>query len=75
MPNTTHPVLFSKSKGFATYDTAVQKGHAIIDASCQGARWIVVALPSGRFLPVVIASNDAQVNMPHVASKGCGVVN
>jgi hypothetical protein len=52
-------VKFENVKGYATYDRAVKRGQEI-EASRKDVnyRWVVIALPSGRFAPMVVVNNS-----------------
>lgn len=52
-------VTFEKVRGYATYHAAQKRGE---DVAARRAdidyRWVVIALPSGRFAPMVIVNNN-----------------
>lgn len=51
---------FDEVKGYATYENARKRGEAL-ESELKGIcsfRWVVVALPSGRFAPMVIANDS-----------------
>lgn len=57
-------VQFENVKGYATRDAAVKRGmevqnkrQATMDREGWSYRWVVIALPSGRFAPMVIVNN------------------
>jgi hypothetical protein len=52
-------LTFEGVKGYATYETARKRGEEV--AAARGNvdyRWVVIALPSGRFAPMVIINNN-----------------
>ena len=50
---------FKDVKGYATYENAVKRGQEIADArSDVEYRWVVIALPNGRFTPMAIINNS-----------------
>lgn len=48
-------VKFENVRGYATYAGAQKRGEEIEAARY---RWVVIALPSGRFAPMVICNNS-----------------
>lgn len=52
-------VKFENVKGYATYANAQKRGEEL-EAKCSGVsyRWAVIALPNGRFAPLVILNNN-----------------
>lgn len=52
-------VTFKDVKGYATYAAAQKRGQEVEDAR-KGIeyRWAVIALPSGRFAPMVVVNNS-----------------
>lgn len=53
-----HHVKFENVKGYATYATAQKRGEAIASKrSDVSYRWLVIALPNGRFAPCVVINN------------------
>lgn len=50
---------FENVKGYATYAAAQKRGEEV-EAARPGLnyRWVVIALPSGRFTPMVICNNN-----------------
>lgn len=56
-------LTFEGVHGYATYDNAKKRGEEIAAARVNSEndkahyRWVVIALPSGRFAPMVIVNN------------------
>lgn len=50
---------FSRVEGYATYDNARKRGEFVASQmpSDVSYRWSVIALPSGRFAPMIILNN------------------
>ena len=54
-----HHCAFENVKGYATYVKAKKRGEESAAArSGIDYRWVVIALPSGRFAPMVILNNS-----------------
>lgn len=72
-------VAFEECKGYATYETARKHAEKILaNCGCDSAvRYLIVALPSGRFMPVVVYNNENghQLNIPYLANKNIGIIN
>ena len=52
-------LTFSGVKGYATYENAVKRGEQIAAARADvHYRWVVIALPNGRFTPMAILNNS-----------------
>lgn len=52
-------IKFENVKGYATYAAAQKRGQEVEDARRDiEYRWVVIALPSGRFTPMVIVNNN-----------------
>lgn len=52
-------LTFENVKGYATYEAARKRGEEVAAArSTTEYRWVVIALPSGRFAPMVIINNS-----------------
>jgi hypothetical protein len=52
-------VQFENVKGYATYAAAQKRGQEVEAARKDVEyRWVVIALPSGRFAPLVILNNS-----------------
>jgi hypothetical protein len=52
-------LTFSEVQGYATYQNAVKRGTAIAAARADvDYRWVVIALPNGRFTPMAILNNQ-----------------
>ncbi len=50
---------FENVKGYATYANAQKKGEEIAaELSWISYRWVVIALPNGRFAPMAIINNN-----------------
>lgn len=50
---------FENVKGYATYANAMKRGQEIADARKDvDYRWVVIALPNGRFTPMVLLNNS-----------------
>jgi hypothetical protein len=50
---------FEKVKGYATYEAAAKRGFEVASKRTDLTyRWVVIALPSGRFAPLVILNNN-----------------
>ena len=48
-------LTFEGVKGYATYEGARKRGQEVADARADiSYRWVVIALPSGRFAPMAI---------------------
>lgn len=63
---------FENVKGYATYANAQKRGEQIAAARSDiDYRWVVIALPSGRFTPMVILNN----NVPGGPGMFLGEVN
>lgn len=50
---------FETIHGYKTYEAAAKRGQEIADR-CNGVeyRWVVIALPNGRFAPMAIINNS-----------------
>jgi hypothetical protein len=50
---------FEEVKGYATYAAAQKRGEEV-EATRSGVdyRWVVIALPNGRFTPMVVCNNN-----------------
>jgi hypothetical protein len=65
-------VKFENVRGYATYENAAKRGQAIADARPDlDYRWVVIALPNGRFTPMVVCNN----NVPGGPGNFIGEVN
>lgn len=55
----TNHLTFSEVKGYATYAAAQKRGEELA-TKCAGVdyRWVVIALPSGRFTPMILINNS-----------------
>jgi hypothetical protein len=55
----TKHIKFENVKGYATYEAAQKRGQEVADRVGNAAdyRWVVIALPTGRFTPMVICNN------------------
>lgn len=54
-------LTFKDVKGYATYAAAQKRGEEVAMAhSGTEYRWVVIALPSGRYTPMVIINNNVQ---------------
>ncbi len=52
-------VKFENVEGYATYENAKKRGEQIEAARADvNYRWAVIALPSGRFAPMVVLNNN-----------------
>jgi hypothetical protein len=52
-------VTFENVKGYATYEAAQKRGEEVqVARSDVEYRWVVMALPNGRFAPLVIVNNN-----------------
>lgn len=50
---------FENVRGYATYAAAQKRGEEVAAArSDVNYRWVVIALPNGRFTPMVIVNNS-----------------
>ena len=59
VPTMTTQITFKNVKGYATYERAKKRGEefaATLPRDCADTRWVVVALPNGRFTPSFIVS-------------------
>lgn len=66
--------IFAEAKGYATRKTAEAKLAKVLP-DYTTYRWMVVALPSGRFLPVVqVAGSPAEWLAGTLAHLGVGVM-
>lgn len=54
-----HHLTFENVKGYSTYERAAKRGEEVA-ASRQDTdyRWVVIALPNGRFTPMAILNNS-----------------
>jgi len=58
-PVLPHHIQFENVKGYKTYAAAQKRGEEIAEARRDVSyRWVVVALPSGRFAPLVVINNN-----------------
>lgn len=66
--------LFAKAGGYASRKNAIAKlAKALPDYETY--RYLIVAMPSGRFLPVVlVAGSDREYMAGHLAHAGIGVM-
>lgn len=52
-------VKFERVHGYKTYEMAMRRGQKIeADRPDLDYRWVVIALPSGRFTPMVVVNNN-----------------
>lgn len=50
---------FENVRGYATYAAAQKRGEEVAAARADvNYRWVVIALPSGRYTPMVIINNN-----------------
>ncbi len=69
-------VKFAQVKGYATYERAAKRGQEVEDARSDLVyRWLVVALPNGRFAPVVILNNNISGGPGNFIEKNVCLVN
>lgn len=54
-----HHLKFDGVHGYKTYENAQKRGEEVA-AKCSGVdyRWVVIALPNGRFTPMVLVNNS-----------------
>lgn len=63
---------FENVKGYATYENAAKRGAEVAAKRADiNYRWVVIALPNGRFTPCVICNN----NVPGGPGNFIGEVN
>lgn len=60
MKNAMHFLPFNDVHGYSTYERAKRRGEEL--DSDHPTRWVVIALPNGRFTPMVIANDGAEVS-------------
>lgn len=53
-----HHLKFENVKGYATYAAAQKRGEEVAKKRNVDYRWVVIALPSGRFTPMAIINNS-----------------
>ena len=68
--------IFTESKGYATRENAIAKLRKTLPRGWfEDQRWMIVSLPSGRFLPVVKVSNSGcEFAAGNLARAGIGVI-
>jgi hypothetical protein len=68
--------LFPDSKGYATRENAIKKLREMLPRDWfDDLRWLIVALPNGRFLPMVKISNTGcEYAAANLARCGIGVI-
>ncbi len=68
--------LFPDCKGYATRENAIAKLRKTLPRGWfEDHRWLIVALPSGRFLPVIkISGTDCEYAAGNLAHAGIGVI-
>jgi hypothetical protein len=55
----THHLKFENVKGYATYEAAMKRGNEVASSRENiDYRWVVIALPNGRFTPMAILNNS-----------------
>lgn len=52
---------FEGVKGYATYAAAQRRGEAVEARYGDATRWVVIALPNGRFTPMVVYNDQINV--------------
>jgi hypothetical protein len=54
-------ITFDGVKGYATYAAAVKRGEEVAaQRASVDYRWLVIALPTGRFVPMAIINSQVQ---------------
>lgn len=52
---------FQDVKGYATYENAQKRGEEVAATySAYDFRWVVIALPTGRYVPMIIINSTIQ---------------
>jgi hypothetical protein len=55
----TFRLRFEEVKGYATYAAAIKRGEEVASTHQDiNYRWVVIALPTGRFAPMAILNNN-----------------
>jgi hypothetical protein len=66
---------FEEKEGFAKREFAERRATEVIAHAESEVRWFIYPLPNGRFLPVILYNEQARLNIPWIATKGCAVIN